>query len=240
MMMNQKCYLFYPEDIEPDEVLLRQTNCLRLPIAWVLSGRQTQDAAQWLVDACAYLEIARGQEIPALCTGYAQLLDLCTKGLSLRSDVACEQLEQMLSSHCRYQLAGLEEGAVAFPPLAALPVLRDAAAELVFGKGGDESQLYFYALRQAVLPAGWLENMAAAQRVLFADSSDESAVAVGLLWQQMMDLLLPEALQTAAFVENCLYYTAQALSAAYAEESEIWTAVTQSFLDTMEVEEVAQ
>ncbi len=236
--MNE--YPFYPADMEPDVNMLRHSGCLRLPIAWALSGRQAQDAAQWLVDACAYLEIDKGNEIQAVCAGYCKLLDFCVTGLNLVADAEREQLELLLCSHCKYQLAGLEQGAVAFPPLVALPVLRDAAAGLVFGKGGDETQLYFYALQHAVLPASWLEDMACAQRALFAEYSNLAAETVGLLWQQMMDLLLPEALQTAAFVENCLYYTAQALTAAYAEESEIWTAVTQAFLDTMEVEEVEQ
>lgn len=238
--MTVKNYSFYPMDMEPDETLLRYSGCLRLPIAWVLSGRQTRDAAQWLVDACAYQKISKGNEIQAVCAGYCQLLDFCATGLNLVADADREQLELLLCSHCKYQLASLEQGAVAFPPLAALPVMRDTAAELVFGKGGNESQLYFYAMQHAVLPAGWLEDMACAQRVLFAEYSDMAADTVGLLWQQMMDMLLPEALQTAAFVENCLYYTAQALSAAYAGESEIWTAVAQAFLDTMEVEEVEQ
>ncbi len=45
------------------------------------------------------------------------------------------------------------------------------------------------------------------------------------------------ALQTAAFVENCLYCTAILLSAKYAEEAETWTEVAQSFINTMTIEE---
>lgn len=239
-MINQDLLdSFFPEGIEPTEQLLNNTHCLRLPIAWALSGWQAQDAAQWLVDVCAYQEIPRGEEIAALCTGYCQLMQAGMASPDLATAQAQEQLRQMLSSLQKLQLASLETDAASFPPLAALPVLRDTAAELVFGEGCNETRLFFKALLQLVLPTGWLEAMAGAQRQMYASMRDEDAEAVARLWQQLMDALLPTSLQTAAFVENCLYYTEVSLTAAWPEEMGTWSAVTESFYRSMDIEKEA-
>lgn len=227
---------FFPDDIEPTEQLLHNSRCLRLPIAWALSGWQAQDAAQWLVDVCAYQEIPRGEEIAAVCSGYYQLMQAWMDAPDLAAAQAQEQLRQMLSSLQKLQLGGLETNAAHFPPLAALPVLRDTAAELVFGAGSNETRLFFEALLQLVLPTGWPEAMAEAQRRMFASMSDEESEAVARLWQQLMDVLLPPSLQTAAFVENCLYFTEVSLAAAWPEEISTWSAVTEAFYRSMDIE----
>lgn len=227
---------FFPEDIEPTEQLLNNTHCLRLPIAWALSGWQAQDAAQWLVDVCAYQEIPRGEEIAAVCTGYCQLMQAWMNTPNLTGVQTQEQLRQMLSSLQKLQLASLEANVASFPPLAALPVLRDTAAELVFGAGNNETRLFFEALLQWVLPDGWLEAMAEAQRQMYASMNDDEAEAVARLWQLLMDILLPSSLQTAAFVENCLYFTGVTLTATWPEEISTWLAVTESFYQSMDIE----
>lgn len=237
--INDNIAAFFPENVVPSN----NSNCLRLPIAWALSGRNAEDAPQWLVDVCAYQNIGRDEELAALCTGYYRLAEVFISELKLVSGQEREQMIRMLSVHCKYHLAALEEGAVDFPPLVALPILRDGAAELFFGEGWNETMLYFCALvycasvHGGLLHDSWLDDMATAQRALFSSPGDLAAETVCMLWQQLMNVLLPQSLQTAAFVENCLYCTAILLSAKYAEEAETWTEVAQSFINTMTIEE---
>lgn len=231
---------FFPADIEPIDALSANRYCMRLPIAWVLSGRQAAEPGQWLADTCAYLEIPQGCEIAAVCTGYRQLRQEILSWHSLGSDEAREQLTQMLASLCKLQLAALDESDAAFPPLTALPELRDRAAELSFGLGHNETCLFYSVLLRVVLQGDWLSNMAMSQRRMYATFGEQEAETVGQLWQVMMAMLLPESLQTACFVENCVYYTTVALNNAWPEEENIWTAIANAFIETMNTEEPEQ
>lgn len=231
---------FFPADIEPVDVLRANRYCMRIPIAWALSGRQATDPGQWLADTCAYLEIPQGCEIAAICTGYHQLREEILSWHGFGTDAARDQLTQMLASLCKLQLAALDESDAAFPPLAALPELRDRAAELSFGLGHNETCLFFTVLLHIALQDNWLSNMAMCQRAMFATFGEQEAETVGQLWQLLMATLLPESLQTACFVENCVYYTTVALNNAWPEEENIWSAIADAFIETMNKEEAAQ
>lgn len=231
---------FFPQDVEPSEELLQNERCSRIPIAWVLSGCQAHDAAQWLVDACAYQEIEKGNEISAICTGYAQLQKILCSVLQISTEEQQNQLSQMLADLCKVQLAALLENAADFPPLSAVSEIRNSAAELIFGQGINETHLFFSAALAHNMPSNWLTDMAQAQLKMYATFDDSEAEELTLLWQQLQDTLLPEALQTAAFVENVLYHTCVSLTLTDPENADVWSTVTGAFVNTIQIKEDEQ
>lgn len=242
MKLTESEWSFFPDDIEPVEELLENDRCLRIVLAWLQAGDVVEDGAQWLVDACAYQELQRGCELQALCVGYMQLYRVLVD-MSHSSGRMVEQVHYTLLTYCKLHLISIGYKLSEVPNVKALPTLRNAAEAYIGGAQCTERQLFFKCIIDSVLPAGWLNIMANAQRTMWfgdneqnPDAAEQAAEQIGELWQYMFDILLPEDMQTAFFCENCLRGTYFALYSALPAERVTWHDITDSFLNTLETE----
>lgn len=242
MKLNDSEIAFFPDGVEPDAGLLANLRCLRVALAWLQAGDVVEDGAQWLVDSCAYQELRRGQELQALCTGYLQLYRVLARSLQY-AEAPCAQLHYTLLTYLKLQLTNVADILGSAPELKLVPTVRNAAESLIVGCGGTERQLFFNVIIDYIMPADWLRKMADAQRTMWLGddefsegAAEEAAEQIGRLWQYMFNLLLPESMQTAFFCENCLRGTYLTLSATWPQECVTWRDITESFINTLEVE----
>lgn len=234
---------FFPDGVAPDAGLMENNYCLRIVLAWLQAGDEITDGAQWLVNACAYQELRQGQELQALCAGYLQLYRALAHTMQ-ENEGACAQLHHTLLTYCKLQLANVAGVQNEAQDLMFVPTVRNAAESLIAGYGRTERQVFFNAILDYVAPAGWLQKMAAEQQIMWLGDNDASegvaekaAEQIGKLWQYLFDLLLPADMQTAFFCENCLRGTYFALAAAWPQESVTWRDITDSFINTLEIEQ---
>lgn len=242
MNLIESEWSFFPDELVPVEDLLGNDRCLRIVLAWLQAGDVVEDGAQWLVDACAYQELQRGQELQALCVGYLQLYRVLA-AMSQSSARMVEQVHHTVLTYCKLHLISIGHNLSAVPEVKALPTLRNAAEAYIGGEQCTERQLFFRCIINSVLPDGWLNSMANAQRTMWLDgdeqtpdAAEQAAEQIGKLWQYMFDILLPQDMQTAFFCENCLRGTYFALCSALPSERVTWHDITDSFLNTIETE----
>ena len=133
MNLIESEWSFFPDELVPVEDLLGNDRCLRIVLAWLQAGDVVEDGAQWLVDACAYQELQRGQELQALCVGYLQLYRVLAT-LSQSSARMVEQVHHTVLTYCKLHLISIGYNLSAVPEVKALPTLRNAAEAYIGGE----------------------------------------------------------------------------------------------------------
>ena len=234
-MMIEQMVEAFPDGIELRQELMDNQACMRVVLAWLQAGEVVEDAAQWLVDVCAYQELPRESELDVLCAGYAQLYKALLAKVK-DEPKAQAQLLTTLKTYAKLHMAHLAGDMQTHAEFRGLPAIRNVAEAFWMGAGNTEMQFFFRAIIDEVMPAGWCDRMAEAQSAMWLDASAEAAEQVGELWQLLFDMLLPREMQTVYFCLNCLRGTYYALVAQWPKDNVIWRDITDSFINTLETE----
>ena len=234
-MMIEQMVEAFPDGIELRQELMDNQACMRVVLAWLQAGEVVEDAAQWLVDVCAYQELPRECELDVLCAGYAQLYKALLAKVK-EEPKAQAQLLTTLKTYAKLHMAHIVGDLQTHAEYRGLPAIRNVAEAFWMGAGHTEMQLFFRAIIDEVMPTEWMPRMAEAQSSMWLEASAEAAELVGELWQLLFDMLLPREMQTGYFCLNCLRGTYYALVAQRPKDNVIWRDITDSFINTLETE----